>query len=171
MNQERRDTPPRPVRNRTLHHMRKLLADTAVAGAALHLSGGCFLSVDPLPPPLDCTADLTGDTLDDWLYWQSRRARWIQTEDELRILVELGVWDAESKVSISGEPTLEGATLLESQTADTSMTFTCIPVDGATSAAISFPIRCEDIDHTLQLIMDVSGTPQLGERVPISPAD
>ncbi len=158
--------PTRRVRDRTLRHLRKLLADTGTAGAALCMSGciGC----DPPPPPVDCTSDLTTSYIHEWAYW---RAQWINTEDQLSILVEVDLWDYEKKLAFAGEPTLEGATLLESEITETSMMFTFTPLEGVTSVTAFVPMQCEDTDRTVQLAMDVRGTPQTGERVPISAVD
>ncbi|UCE61518.1 MAG: hypothetical protein JSU63_07165 [Phycisphaerales bacterium] len=155
----------RPVRNRTVRHMRRFLTDAAAAGAALHLAGGC---PDPPPPPVDCTVDVTGSTFDNWSYWQ---ARWIQTEGELLIMVEISLWADPSKVALLGEPTLGGATLVESEIDESSMIFTCALLEGVTSVTASAQLRCEDAEHTVQFVMDVRGTPQLNERVPISAVD
>lgn len=46
---------PSHVRDRTLRHMRTLLAKTAATGAILSLSGSSCVVCDPLPPPVDCT--------------------------------------------------------------------------------------------------------------------
>jgi hypothetical protein len=151
----------RSLRKRTVHHMRKLLANAAAAAVVLHLAGCGPL---PPPPPPDCAVDLTPSDLDYWVYW---RARWVQTEEEVLILVELDL-DSRSNLAFLGEPALEGAALGESDVSTRSMGFTCIPLEGVTSVTISVPIICEGTGHTLQLLMDVRGTPLLGERVPIS---
>ncbi|MHC4443255.1 MAG: hypothetical protein ACYTF1_09355 [Planctomycetota bacterium] len=159
-----------PVRIKTLRHMRKLLIKTAAAGATLSVagsSGPCNIVCDPLPPPVDCTTDLTSNYLD---FWISQSARWVQSDSGLAIEISLSIAQLADPSSLlfTGDPVLEGATLVESNNGGTSLTFTCVPDQGATTVTVSAPISCSEVNDTFQLLLDISGTPQADSIIPAS---
>ena len=170
-----------PARQRTLRHMRKLLANTAAAGAALHMAGcdrnwppvvcdplpppfdsNSPVVCDPLPPPMDCN-DLTRESLD---WWIGKSARWVDADGQPAIRVDLT--SEAPGLTFAGPPVLEGAALSQADVETTSLTFACRPTAGTTSVEVAVPVRCEDVGGTIHLALDVSGTSTVGATVPIT---
>jgi hypothetical protein len=159
--------PPHSVRGRVLRHLRRLLPKTVIAGAALHLSGcdvtGPPIVCDPLPPPVDCSAELTTEYLSQWAWWQ---ARWVQREDGLAI--EIFVDLSRQNLHFTAEPGLEGATAVDLTTGETSLTIICTPAVSATAVNVTVPVTCDSTDATLRLVLDISGTPTADTTIPIA---
>ena len=165
---EEQPKPASPARDRTLRHMRQLLAKAAMAGAAFE--AGCVGVVcDPLPPPMtaDCGSDMTSDRLFDLT---TQIARWAQGTHGPAIEVTLDVYP--DNLTFEGNPVLEGATLDGSALQNTELTLICTPAQGATTVKVSVAMKCSNnTTGTLRLVLNVSGTHQTGDYITITPAD
>jgi hypothetical protein len=159
--------PASPARERTLRHMRRLLAKAAFAGAALEGAGCIPIVCDPLPPPVTCQDGVTTDELSAATWWE---AHWAQGPGGLNIQLQVGVY-AEN-LTFSGAPSCEGATLESFGREDYELTVLCTPTQGATTVTISIPMKCDaGTDVTLHLTLDVSGTPAVGGTIPVTITD
>ncbi len=166
---------PSPVRERTLKHMRELLAKSAVAGGALSLTGCPLVVCDPLPPPIvvdprptpaECDSDLIAEHLFEWASWQ---ARWAPEGKGYAIDLSLFLWVSE--LTFLGEPALEGATLVDGEVLEGELTVMINPLEGATKVTVLAPVKCGEASAALRLVLDVSGPPQPGEAVPVAIGD
>ena len=102
------DSKPRDVRERTLAHMRSLIATTAVGTAAFGC-GGCVVC-DPLPSPVDCAQPLTSGYL---LGFISTTATWRAVGSGFLVELTLGIDPHRDNFRFSGSPVLTGATPVE----------------------------------------------------------
>jgi hypothetical protein len=176
--------------------MRKLLANTAAAGAALHMAGcdrnwppvvcdplpppfdsNSPVVCDPLPPPFDSNSPVVCDPLPPPMdcndltresldWWIGKSARWVDADGQPAIRVDLS--SVAPGLTFAGPPVLEGAALSQADVETTSLTFACRPTAGTTSVEVAVPVRCEDVGGTIHLALDVSGTSTVGATVPIT---
>jgi len=161
---ESHNTKKDSVRNRTVRHLRRLLAAGAVGGAAAQLPG-CIVC-DPLPPPISCESDLMTST--DVL--QSTTARWTQfdTNDAVRVTIGGGIYTR--GLTFADDPILIGGTLVSSEFSDGGemVWFTFLPDGGVTEVIMTISVVCEGQDRVLSYTLDISRGPSRGILVSVT---
>jgi hypothetical protein len=158
--------PTSPVRERTLRHLRRLLAGAALTGTVLEGTGCGF---DPLPPPVTCEDGVTKAELNS-ATWSN--AQWVQGLNGLHIQMQVESWTDGDNLLFSGAPSCEGATLESFGWLDWGVTIFCTPTQGVTTVTVSIPMKCgADTDVTLRLALDVSAAPAVGGSIPVAIAD
>jgi hypothetical protein len=156
--------PASPARERTLRHMRRLLAKAALAGAALESAGCIPIVCDPLPPPVTCDDGVTNDEL---AFAAFSQAHWVQGPSGL--MIEVRIWLESYNLSFTGTPSVESATLDSFAMQKSELTLFCTPTSGATTVRASIPLKCDaDTDAVLPLVLDVSGPSGVGFAVPVT---
>jgi hypothetical protein len=154
---------PSAARQRTLRHLRGLLAK-AVAGAALGATG-CDpppIVCDPLPPPVDCTDLAAGDVA----RWLTGDATWIGTAAEAGIRVRLSFYGSE--VTFVGSPTVDAGTTQDVEADMGELTFTYVPAAGVETARVSVMVQCRSDSATVVMMLDLQGTAAPGVAVPLT---
>lgn len=157
------DSPvPNSPRERTRRHMRRLLKAAAMGLAASNLGAGCV--VDPAPPPISCSQDLTESYLSQFMGWTGE---WVDVETA-GPAVSLNVYISTTGLDFADQPTVLGATVLYAAKEPGRMTFALVPAAGATSIQVSIPVTCGEKTATLTLAVDVTGDRQAGTYVTIT---
>ncbi|MBI2840669.1 MAG: hypothetical protein HYX75_20320 [Acidobacteria bacterium] len=146
----------RPARDKVLKHLRTAVA--AGTGLALACSGphkggaqqtqgggsdeGPPIVCDPLPPPMNCDMELTTDRLDSML---DTDARCVKTDRGFGIELSLVVrqFFRPPRLEIAGEPTIEGAKLLNKKGHQESLILTCLPEEGKKAFHVTVRFACD----------------------------
>jgi hypothetical protein len=170
-NQPEAGARPSDPHSRVWHHLRKLLSTGAVAGTALQYAC-CIGCSDPLSPPVECSRADSAGYLEDWLGWQGL---WVATDaGGLVARVTLLVYSygsASERLGFAADPVLTNAVLVDSSPSETGLTFTCLPDAGATEVVVSVPVSCDGAEHAFRLRLDLSGSRNPGDAIPIGAMD
>jgi hypothetical protein len=162
------DSKSRDVRERTLAHMRSLIATTAMGTAAFGC-GGCVVC-DPLPPPVDCAQPLTSGYL---LGFISSTATWRAAGSGFLVELSLSIDPYRDNCRFSGDPVLTGATTVEGLgfSAGT-ISGRLDPAADTADVAVVVPTTCDDQPAALHLRLSLATTtPRDGASIPVRPVD
>ena len=149
------------ARKNTVRRMRKLLYGGAAAGITAWAT--CTLACDPLPPPIIITGEATTDYYAEYMEWY---AKWVSSGSD--IVTRVRLWINVPGLAFTEDPLLSGATLLDISRTQDNLIFDCRPEDGVTSVILDVSVRLGEIFDKLLFTLDVSGTPQDGEAIPIT---
>lgn len=141
----------------------KGVAALGIAGSGALTNCNCFIT-DPMPPPINCGEDLTGEYLLGFVY---PSARWISAKPDNTALL-FTLYAGPDNPTFAADPTVQGASVLLMDHDAGDLFLTLSPAAGVTSIQLSIPMGCEDKSTTLNLVLDVNGTPELDGYIPVS---
>jgi len=157
---------PSPARSKTMCHLRRLLLVGAAGGAASQCTG-CPIVCDPLPPPMQCSADPGAYALFERLYpgatWQREATEWV-----VAVRMTYSPYGDDDPVTFTGPPVIVGGTLRGHAVTGATLEFTFLPDAGATTVEVTVPLDCDTFAVSLRFTADVSGTPTADGYVPVS---
>jgi len=163
------DKASRSPQERASEHLKKMLRNAAVGGAALGLSGGCGscgpMVCDPMPTPICNKSPTTGTFLNS----SSHSATWKQVADggALGVEVSIQLYGDGETITFSADPSLTDAALGAVKRDGASITFSFVPGAGATKVEAILQVDCATIPEVLKLSFDVS-SPSAGAAVTIT---
>ncbi len=170
MSQQKKESDPKSPQERAGEHLRKLLRNAAVGGAALGLSSGCGscgpMVCDPLPAPICDTNPTTQTFLDDWRLDSS--AQW-QARDGggLAVHVSLTLYNEGEDIQFVADPAVSGGTAEGIARDARTLSFEVAPDSGVSQVEVVVELSCASKPEALKLGLDVS-SPEAGAQVAIS---
>ncbi|HEY3451401.1 MAG TPA: hypothetical protein VGK67_33895 [Myxococcales bacterium] len=164
------DKDGRSPQQRAAEHLKKILRNAAVGGAALGLSSGCGSCgptvCDPLPPPICDNSPTTATFLNGG--YATAEATWVARDaGGLMVHVSLGLNGMGANLDFAADPAVSGASVVAVQRDATAVTIDFVPDAGASRIEVVVQLACESKPEALKLAFDVS-KPQAGSAVAVS---
>ena len=164
------DKASRSPQERASEHLKKMLRNAAVGGAALGLSGGCGscgpMVCDPMPTPICDKNPTTSDFMSQGRLNAS--AEWQQSDAGARMVhVSLSLYNEGEAITFASDPALSGAQLVGAKNDSTTLTFDFVPAAGVTEVQAIIQLDCATRPEVLKLGFGV-GVSDAGAVVTVS---